>query len=215
MAIAYDAVSNGEVNPGTSVSWNHTCTGSDRILFLGIQTNTDSDPTDLTAVTYNSVAMTFIAKQSISGTSEYLYLYYLINPASGTNSISITRTTSGAMFGFATSYTGAKQSGQPDASTTNTGTGTSLATSVTTVADNCWTVLTMASSNTNWDSLTGGTIRYNGAARGIGDSNSAITPAGSTSLTVVMSASRTIWTVMASIAPSVPVTANGNLLDFM
>ena len=204
MAIAYDATSTSITGSATSLTFAHTCTGSNRALFLHIQTNTDSDPTDLTSVQYAGVSMTLIGKRSISGT-EYVYLYYLIAPASGANNIVINRTSSGLIGGNAASYTGVKQSGIPDASTTNSG-ASPLATSVTTILDNCWTVLAFTNASGIFSSLTGGTARQSTDGRGIADSNAVVTPAGSKTMTMDGSSSN-VYTVMASFAPDVPAGA--------
>lgn len=68
-------------------------------------------------------------------------MYYLINPSTGANNIVASTSISQTLIFQNTSYTGVKQSAQPDASNTSAyTTTTSQSTSVTTIADNCWTV---------------------------------------------------------------------------
>jgi hypothetical protein len=137
MAIALDATSTKNEANGTSISNNHTCTGSDLALVVLAWTSSGSD--DVTSVTYNGVAMTQVDK--LSDGSGSMYMYLLLNPATGTHSITVN--TSGATFisfGGA-SYTGVKQTAQPDAhDTKTTGASTSFTLPLTTVANNCWVI---------------------------------------------------------------------------
>ena len=179
--IAFDAKADLAIN-----SWSHTCSGSNRILFVFV--NGENDGSDnVTGVTYNSVGMTQIGKVRMSDNSRYIYLYYLIAPATGTNTVSITRS-AGTAYGVSTSYTGAKQSGVPDASVTYAATGTSLTGTVTTIATSCWLVGCVYFNSSGGGTMSGGTgttIRVNpgaGYPEGMGDSNASIQPAGSASL---------------------------------
>lgn len=204
MAIAYDAYS--EVNgSGTSATTSHTCTGSNRILIVGVWLpNSD----DLTGVTYNSVSMTQIAKKQTGTNSEWLYLYYLVAPATGANDIVASQSSSSDIRVRATSYTGAKQTDQPDASATNdsTSTITTLTTNLTTVADNCWTVLFERNGCGSITASTGTTLRSSSDSLIIGDSNAAITPAGATSMAVNFASCNLNTSIIASIAPAAVVS---------
>ncbi len=217
MAIAFDATSEGS---GTTspVTLSHTCTGSNLILMVGI-TIYDADPGSpdvVTGVTYNGVPMTQIGKVAHTPDSED-YLYYLINPATGANniSVSLSKTVSACVIRGA-SYTGVKQSGQPDASNTGGPTATSLTTSVTTIADNCWLVgHCYNDSGGNASAGTGTTSRSSASQVIFIDSNGAKTPAGSYSLQTT-SASGTLVNIIASISPVVTessvVKPSSNLL---
>jgi hypothetical protein len=204
--IEFDAVGGEFLTNGATASGSHTCSGSDRILFAGIVNFAPTD--DLEAPTYGGVAMTLVDKQGFNSEAspgDWSYLYYLINPASGSNTLSVTRTdTTSSMHMVCTSYTGAKQSGVPDASAKNVqDSGTSLTTSVTTVANDCWTVL-FCGAQKEVAPGTGTTERVPGVLgvqNLIGDSNGDITPAGSTSMEVTMG-DTTSATIMASFAPS-------------
>lgn len=206
MAIAFDAASTGTKNSVTltALTVSHTCTGSDLILWVGCAANS-GDYISTGTVTYNGVSMTQAVKQVASGTN-YTYLYYLINPATGAHNIVITPGTATALELCAASYTGAKQSGQPDNTTSGSNSSTtSITTTLTTVADNCWTVA-FGGIQRAMTASTGMTAR--GSAGGtwgtiIGDSNSAITPAGSYSMTMTFSsvAAGNQSAVMASFSP--------------
>lgn len=206
MAIAIDASTDSGGSVGTSITWSHTCTGSNLILWVGITENTsDTD----TGITYNSVAMTLVDKIAVPS-ERWVYLYYLLNPATGAHSITANNSVSTFMRGFGVSYTGVRQSGVPDAKNTNSASSvSSLTTSVTTVADNCWTIL--VGKNSTADAVTAGTGSHlikTSTSQGIAifDSNADITPAGSKSMQVLTSGTQNIGVVMASFAPAVAAT---------
>jgi len=69
-------------------------------------------------------------------------MYSLIAPASGANNIVVSSSSSITVYMANTSYTGVKQTGQPEQSNTGgfSNPVTSLTTSVTTTSDNCWLV---------------------------------------------------------------------------
>lgn len=132
--IAYDNSTTAS-GSGTSTTFSHTCTGSNGLLVVAV--NMDGDK--VTGITYNGVAMTFINKRTRT-TSNYVYLYYLLGPATGSNSVVISHS-SGNSLAVAMSYTNVKQSAQPDSSNTNSnGGGAALTTATTVVADNSWVI---------------------------------------------------------------------------
>ena len=138
--LAYDAKSTVGNSTSNSISWSHTCTGSNRILFVGIyaQSGTPS------GVTYNGVGMTLIKSTLVTGTSGVLtiQLWCLINPATGSNTVTVTTSSGGNPTNCsAISYSGAKQSAQPDSSnfTTDIASGNTTP-STTVVASNCWLI---------------------------------------------------------------------------
>lgn len=194
MAIAFDAASDGGAITATSLSWSHTCTGANRILFVGFNGDNSGGADDITGVTYNSVAMTLAVKK-INPTSgdRNLYLYYLIAPATGSHTVTISASGSHNLSGGALSYTGAKQSSQPDATTTNvevSSASKTLTTAIVTVNDNSWSVLLEGCFDGSSGPIagTGATLRQldtisTFGAWGLFDSNAAIHPAGSYSMT--------------------------------
>ena len=202
MAIAFDVATQGGFTSGTTHTFSHSCTGSDRILFVQSFHNNTTDTQ--TGVTYNGVAMTLVNKAT-PATGRYVYLWYLIAPATGSNSVVITSTASVALGGNASSYTGADQTTQPDASSVTTDALTTKVSSVTTVADNCWTVLAYIGNNANPTASTNSTLRAANATFADGDffdNNGAITPAGSYSMTVTTTLANAGSRLMASITPA-------------
>lgn len=204
MAIALDSVTTVQTSGSSSLTFSHTCTGSNLILFV-ISTANGSQTT--TGVTYNGVALTKIGERTDSN-GPTQYLWYLINPSTGANNVVITNSGS-ATAGSAASYTGVAQSSPIDANTTTAETNTtSFATSITTVADNCWIICT--SRTGSGLTLTAGAntavrsqpeqIFFGGAA--FWDSNSAQTPPGSKTVTVTCSNQFFGGAVIASFKPA-------------
>jgi hypothetical protein len=206
MAIAFDSSAKGTLG-ASPVSHSHTCTGSDRILFVAAW----GDAGNPTAVTYNGVSMTKIADIPANGDAYRGNLWYLVNPATGANNVTVT----GAglnVYGMSASFTGASQTGVPDASATESNLSTTSATiDVTTIADNCWTILCTTGTGVP-TGMTNGTERQSANTNHLGDSNGAKTPAGATSITSTFGASANAYSVIASFAPSVASTTTSSLM---
>ncbi|NTW31404.1 MAG: hypothetical protein HGB12_02025 [Bacteroidetes bacterium] len=207
-AIAFDASSTFGESQTSSATFSHTCSGANRILFVGGWVRGVSN--FVTSITYNGIPMTQIGNQidvlNNGGYHDKVFLFYLINPTSGTNNIIVTYTSTNWQCVSAVSYTGAKQSLQPDNFANNGPTSTnSLTTTLSTVADNCWTILAGLSDNGNTSAGAGTTLRKTASNAAIFDSNGPITPNGSTSL-IFSAASENKVAVMASFAPAVSYT---------
>lgn len=213
MAIVFDSTSSGTSAATFNIA--HSCTGSNLILI--VTTSEDNSNGSVTGITYNSVALTQIGTGVVSG-SNTVRMWYLLSPATGTNNITITGSAGNTNMGVcAVSYTGVKQSSQPDASGTNTsGATVSYSESVTTITNNCWTVMAgCALSGLVLVNSSKAFIRQQPEVTYRGtfytDSNSEITPAGSTTSTVT-SVSQSFLTIMISIAP---FTTSGNNMLLM
>lgn len=202
MAIAYDNASHSGFLNTTSNNLTHVTSGTDRGLCIYVYAGTDV----VTGVTYNSVSAAFVNKLLMTGAAagQYIYFYYLHNPASGSNTVTVT--SSGNLGGYisAVSYTGTKQTGNPTQNNTQASTSTaSLTTSVTTTLDNSWLV---GYSYMNGPQSAGsGTILRGGSVAGVldaMDSNGPKTPAGSYGLTTTQTAAFA-GHVMGAIAPAV------------
>lgn len=213
MAIALDAVTDQAQATGSTYSFSHTCTGSDRILWVGIF----GDTTDtLTGITYNGVAMTVAQKVGMGFGDRWIYLYYLVNPATGSNTVSATFSASTAAKAVAVSYTGAKQTGQPDNSNNWTDLFvSSISHSITTVADNCWMVFIAKTNGAGTPSAgTGSTSRGGSNSFAFFDSNGPITPAGSYSMACSVGGSAVWGSCMASFSPSVSLQPPRSMHQF-
>ena len=146
-AIAVDS-NNSNSTPattGTVTSYSHTCTGSNLYLIMAYNFNWGINAGD--ARTYAGTNMTNRVNSTTNLSNAIIC--DLVNPATGANTLSLTigsantwaTTTKGHQSGI--SFTGAAQSGQPDATGTSTGSSTGSTLSITTVADNCMIVDTI------------------------------------------------------------------------
>jgi len=107
-AIALDtAASNGSAG-ASPITWTHTVSGSNTILFVGLSMRDRT--TTISAVTFNSVAMTFLDSSIQSGQAHQSHLYYLTNPDAGAHTISISTSSSITRTGCSISFTGVNQS---------------------------------------------------------------------------------------------------------
>ena len=203
MAIAFDAASNGIQGTATSWTWAHTCTGSDRILFVfGHQVS------NISGVTYAGVSM------SILGPVGDVALWYLVNPATGTNNVVASGSNNYSRF-CSSSYTGIDTSRGVLASAGPSG-NTPLVGTLVTPEANCWLVMCGRGSGT----LTAGAntiARANPGGDGqelLVDSNGPRS-AGSNSVTI-QGNSGTYYGVVADFAPvPIPVVVSGNYAFFM
>lgn len=176
---AFDASST--TGSGTSpLSWSHTCTGNNRLLVVSVTQNVTTDK--ITGITYGGVALTKLdgnVNVAAIGTDSF---WYLLNPASGTNTITVTATGSDSIFAAAASYTGILAL---DAHTSsNSGSSaTTWAQAITSTVDNCWAIGFMNASASYSSAGANTTHRIgNGYGGSLADSNMSITPAGSFSL---------------------------------
>lgn len=203
MAIAFDAATTS-----TTGSWSHTCTGSNRILLLFSFNNGGSY---ITSPTYNGVAFTEITYTTYNGS---ISMWYLINPTVGTNTIVCSGVTANSCL-FAASYTGVKQTSQPDSF--NSGAGTSLTISTTVVNSGCWLV-SMGDDGLSATGFTSGlatsrsTGTYNSGTIwcGISDSNGTV---GTGSQTATYTSGAGDNGILISLAPA-PSLNNGDFFAF-
>lgn len=191
-SIAFVNAADGGNTTATSLTFSYTTgSGTHRLLVVGLMGDSTSDL--VTGATYAGSAMTLAQKLAPGGggANRWTYLYWLLNPTSGANNVVISASSSTFIGALAADYTGVKTSGQPDATpVTNAGGAaiTTLTTSLTTVADNSWVILLENSYSGGPPSTAGsGATRrtFDAAFGAIGlfDSNGAVHPAGSYSMT--------------------------------
>lgn len=189
MSIAFDAAGHGDDSGFVStISWTHVCTGSNRILVASVSNNLGVAYSSSDTMTYNGTSMTYVRAQN--GSNVCIITFYILNPATGSHTITFTYNpgTNHRKSGASASYTGAKQSGQPDSSSGGTAaSAASLTLSTTIVADNSWVVGSWANGNamsagTNTTERDEGSGAGNTSNTSIGDTNAAQTPAGSKSV---------------------------------
>jgi len=202
MALAYVTGNTGTAT-STSLTLSTDCTGAD-ILLVGFTLGSGT----VTSVTYNGVSMT-LATSNTSGISGYLY--YLVAPSSGTNNVVITPSGSTTINAISACYSGAKQTGQPDATSNASDVLIDeVGQNVTTIADNCFVVafggVSLGSTLTR---ISSGTTRSM-ANKTILFDNGPKTPAGSVTSTYTSNIPSDVLVIcIASISPSTGVTNTG------
>lgn len=173
-------------------------TGASRLLLV----ITGSDGGASSAVTYAGVAMTS-SPGSFSFNGFAVRLWYLFAPASGSNTLAVTGL-GGTQWTAAVSYSGARQTSYPDASGTNTsGANVNYSESITTLADNAWTVLAVMNDINTSSAGAGSTSRVLGlgVVLDVYDSNGALAP-GSHAMAVTQAGGPSWASAMVSIAPA-------------
>lgn len=181
-SIAFDA-SSGPANPApaTSVTLSHTCTGTDRVLTVGVNINDAADT--LSGDTYNGTTMTEVPIGSTNIPSgprrQRAYLHYLVNPPTGAHDIVATASgsCSNAFVVTAHSYTGVDQTTPCNISSKGETSSnvTSISATGTTTVDDCWAV-SIGDGYQGFDtSGTNNTLRTGT----MGDSNGSVGTAGS------------------------------------
>jgi len=179
--IAFDAITNASYggSGGTSKTFSHTCTGTDRLLFVNVHT----DSNVVTGVTYGGVAMTKIYGQS---TDFYNTVWALVAPATGANNVVISCSSSVNIIPMAISYNGCNQN-LPTVFATGTDASSPQTVNVTTLADNSWLMgYQRRTVGAGFTVGSGTTLRANDATYAFAtvDSGGALTPTGSYGLTV-------------------------------
>jgi len=221
-SIAFDAASNsGKQSNISSYTWSHTCTGANLLLAVGVGSRDPTFPyANLTGITYNAVAMS-LARSDGTNTVAISSIYYLVAPDTGANTVSVSfSTTCSDSAGGGLSYTGVKQTAQPDAVNGATGSGVVPQTptvDLTTVADNSWVIsvvttdanltqYAMSCNNTQrWNIGSGYTAYQSGGS----DTNGPKTPAGAQTMSWTISGTTysKVWAISA--ASFAPAAAGG------
>lgn len=145
MAIALDTTSGNNGSAGTTVTFSHTCTGTDLMLvvFVAVQSGTPS-------VTYNGVSMTQVAVES-SG-NPLTYMFVLENPATGAHDVVVTKGSGVQTGANAISFTGAQSY---DDTSTAAGNSTSASCTVQTNRSSGYTVVGVVATNPSSLTYTG------------------------------------------------------------
>jgi len=106
-SISYDSTSYYSIASVGTATWSHTVSGTDTILFVyGFVRPFQTPPT---SVEYNGVALTLLESVDKAYYSDTSYLYYLVDPDTGTHDIEVVNTESNYQGWVAVSYNGALQ----------------------------------------------------------------------------------------------------------
>ncbi|WP_395019790.1 hypothetical protein [Dongia sp.] len=112
--IAFDQATNVQISSSgvTSLTYSATVAASNETLIVAVH-NVSGDT--VTGVTYNGAAMTLVTKAEGFASGQYMYLYYLTNPSTGTNNVVVSRSnTTSVIVSQAAAYSGMSLTGQPD-----------------------------------------------------------------------------------------------------
>jgi len=122
-SITFDAVSSGNNGGGsTSISWSHTTgSSSNRIMIVGVSIRTTT--VSVSSITYGSQSLTFIRADTHASATIRSELWYLIAPASGTATVTVTLSGTSKATGGSCTYSGVAQTSPIDVHGGGTGTG--------------------------------------------------------------------------------------------
>ena len=217
MAIGWDVASYGAATGNVTLS--HTCTGSNLVLVVGISDRDGGNNGDfVTGVTYNGVAMTRVETNTPTALYCTNWIYILVGPETGTHDVVVSTNASHSLQVTSASYTGCKQTDQPDAHNNVYSALEDYGLALTTVADNCWVVSFASEYYQPFTSVTNGTDRtgVNSTVAKLADSNGVITPAGAYTITwnVTDLTYHNKTVVQCSIAPATAAAGPANLKTY-
>lgn len=208
MAIAFDNVT-GLDSSGSTGTINHTATGSNLILFCSVFIQNNETISGITCAGSN---MTFIDR--ITNGGDRTELWYIVGISAGSNSVVASFSSTFGWEMRVITYTGAAQSGQPDAHLGQlSGASNPNNFTLTSVADNCWQMMICRCNS----SAPTGSVGTNRGAGGAGtgdifvDTNGVIHPAGSSTISVNQSPAGTAYQVGCTFAP---FTGSATVLPF-
>jgi hypothetical protein len=181
--IALDAVSSTTSSGVNTFNWNHTVSGSNRLLLVGISI---SSTTNVNTVTYNGTPLTRLGFQNNSVRMEIWRLY---PPDVGTHAIAVNMAAAASVVAGAVSFTGVDQTTPFDgvAPVFNTSNAGTVSVSITPATNNAWVFDTMASNQIGGNPVptgTGQTLRWRNinAVTGAGSTTGPISPAALTTM---------------------------------
>lgn len=197
MSIAFDNSTIQSV-AANNPSYSHTTSGSNVMMILSVQAQNANTPS---AVTYNGVALTLLDSIVLDSSSRIL-LYYLSNPSTGSNTLSITGTAGDTYVSCVSTYTGVATSIDNNTKGSHSSVSTYVSQALTPIADNCWVVATVQNDQGNGTTAVSGTLRqHDGNGQGFLDTNSAVHPATSTTLSYTGAGTGNVVSIAVSLAP--------------
>jgi len=107
MAIAVDSTSlNNQGTTGASLTWSHTCTGTNLMLVVTVSLSASAANCRATGVTYNGVAMTKGVESSGATTDAKQSVWYLSNPDTGAHDVVVSLANNNLVTASSISFTG-------------------------------------------------------------------------------------------------------------
>lgn len=197
MAIAYDTSASGSADTQVSLTFSHTMSSASG-GFLAVLINLDQTLTNgVITVYYGGQAMTLatsVSSGSAPSSSSYAYVYYLFDPPTGANNLVITCNTTYIINALSVSYTGVRPTTIDGHSSNVLEAVSSYTGTLVTTHDQSWglvftvTGIRTVTPDTNLTSRATFASSY-GLTEHLfaGDSNGAISPAGSCSQSATFS----------------------------
>jgi hypothetical protein len=102
MPVTFDAAASDSAGFSASLTFSHTCGGTDRVLFVAVVCGNNRT---ISGVTYDGVSMS-----AVESGSDFMRLFALVNPASGANDVVVTTSQEDPILAVSTSYSGVDQS---------------------------------------------------------------------------------------------------------
>jgi len=136
-SIAYDSVGSGNNGDGTSnITWTHVVgSGANRFMAIGISIRTVS--VSVSSVTVGGQPATFI-RSDVRGSEVKGEVWYLVNPDSGSKTVTVTLSGTSKASGGSVSYTGVAQTNPIDNHRSASYGGTNPSISLTTAMSDDW-----------------------------------------------------------------------------
>lgn len=210
----------------TTASFSMSCSGTNRILYVGLYTRKRTSDNSVSSMTYNGDAMTAVGNDTLPTFVDNRMRYrdyYLTNPDDGgDHSVSVTMSSNTDSLGMTgLSFNGAAQEA-PEANNDNTGSGTSspMSASVTTVTDGAMLVGGLAVYFTTSISATAasGQTEVGNNSPGflvMAGGYESIPTAGSEAMSWSFSGNTNNWGIgVASLAPAAEAAATNNAIFF-
>ncbi len=211
MALSRDTHGNGFNNSTAALTYAAVLGSTANLLVVFVWTN----QTSISTVTYNGVSMTQLSNSPSAAisNSRKMTAWVLAGPATGSNNLVITPSSTGQVYSCWVSYVGASLT-QPDSN--NSGSvavgNTTITGTTTVVASNCWLAMAVVSGTDdalgNGSAGTGTTWLDGVSNMGLYDSNG-IVASGSRSLVATLTAGTDdMAQCILSIAPLVPISGD-------
>lgn len=203
------AVNAGTLSDITSTWTSGTLvTAGSNVKVIASYTGAVAGTDNITASTYNSVALTKIGGVQ-KPSDRFIDAWYIDTASVGSLTLAVTTTGSTVVFPLAASYSGC-DTGIDSSNTSTASAASTLTTSTTVVAANCWLVGGMGNGNGTQTAGTGTTLRVDVSANtgsSLVDSNGTVST-GSQSLIVNRAGSNLWGGVIASIKPFIGTAVN-------
>lgn len=213
MAIAYVTSGNKGspvVNNSTTGTWAVDVSGgTGKILWISVLGDNGDN---ITSVTYGGSSLTFSVKKQLNSGSQYVFLYYLLNPPSGSNSLVINTSSTCYAYGMYAVYSGTSITVGSNTVSGEVASG-NLALTLTTQGNNAWLVSAARSVETGAQVAGSNTTERQDYATSIGDTNGAMTPTGSYSQNWTSDGGNKVGGVAAHFYENV-ATQNSNFFAF-